>query len=193
MGAGGATASGVDVRRFANGGVTLVAMHSAYRAPGTRTLELPVPPGAVAHGLGGTKLAQLPGRVSLQLDGAVPAILALSPAPLPGPLLSASLSGARLQVQAALDGPEVVGRAVEAVDGDEFGLELAAGDARLRVPRRPRDGPPPQGAVDVKRAARDDLGAGRHGAHHGDVAVEMQHRLAGAHGRVEDQGAGRRR
>ena len=102
---GGATASGVEVRRFTNGGVTLVAVHGAYRGAGTRTVELPVPPGAVVHGLGATALARLPGRVALQLDPVAPAILALSPTPLPGPVLSASLSGTRLQVQAALDGP----------------------------------------------------------------------------------------
>ena len=101
----GAMAAGVDVRRFTNGGVTVLALQAAHHASGTRPVHVPVPPGMAVRGLQATGLTVGPDRAALQLDGAVPAILVLSPAPLPGPVLSAAMDGNRLTVAATLDGP----------------------------------------------------------------------------------------
>ena len=101
----GLTATGVDVRRFVNGGVTLLMLQTAYPAGGTRPLHVPVPSGTAVRGLQATGLVREPDRITLQLDGTVPTVLALSPAPLPGPVLSASMDGTRLTVVATLDGP----------------------------------------------------------------------------------------
>ena len=57
-------------------------------------------------------------------------------------------------------GVELVGGHVDAVDREQLGVELSAEDARLAVAGRARDRAAPERAVDVDRAARDDLGAG---------------------------------
>src|SRR5882672_10797131 len=89
----------------------------------------------------------------------------------------------------AQGGVEVLRRAVEAVDRQQLRLDLAAEDARLPVARHAGHGAAPQGAVDVDRAAGDDLGAGADGAEDAHVAIGKEHRLSGAHRRLQQERA----
>src|SRR5690348_3890711 len=63
----------------------------------------------------------------------------------------------RPALQRAVD---IFGSPVIAVDGQEFGLGLAAEDARARTAVGARQGSAADGAIDVNGSARDDLGAG---------------------------------
>ena len=75
----------------------------------------------------------------------------------------------------------VLGRLVEAVDGDQLCFELAAEDARGGVAHRASHRPPPQRAVDVDRSAGDDFRAGCDRADDGHVAFGEEERLPRAH------------
>src|SRR5688572_24651993 len=105
----------------------------------------------------------------------------------------------RLAVEARLHGAtaelpvHVLGGLVEPVDGDELGLELAAIDAGPGVAHRAGDGAAAQRAVDMDRAAGDDLGARGDRAHDRHVALGEDDRLARAHRRLEKERGGPRR
>ena len=90
--------------------------------------------------------------------------------------LQPDLNGLAAQVRL-----HVLSRQVEAVDGDELGLELAAENARRGVAGRAGHGSAAQRAVDMDGAAGDDLRAGCDRADDGDVALREKQRLAGAH------------
>src|SRR5829696_5098935 len=66
---------------------------------------------------------------------------------------------------------EIFRHPIAAVDGEKLGLEPAAEDARRAVARGPGKGPAPERAVDVDRAAGDNLGAGTDRADHRHVAL----------------------
>src|SRR3954471_2500703 len=72
---------------------------------------------------------------------------------------------------AAMVWTEVVRGLVKPVDGDELGFEFPAEDPGAAVAGRARDGASAQRAVDVDRAAGDDLGARGNGAQHRHVAI----------------------
>jgi hypothetical protein len=55
---------------------------------------------------------------------------------------------------------DIVGGAVEAADGEQLGLDLAAKDAGPFIAVRACKGAAAQRAIDVDRAAGDDLGTG---------------------------------
>jgi hypothetical protein len=57
---------------------------------------------------------------------------------------------------------------------------------------RPGAGAAAQRPIDVDRTAGDDLGARRHRAKDGEVAVGIENGLAGAHRRLDDHGLGGR-
>jgi len=101
LGPDGAAAAGVDVHSFRNGGVMLLALQSSqpWAAPSRVTVRLPAPAWVrdMRHGGGAVQA----GTVQVALDPVEPAILVLSSAPLPGPVLSREGGGVRL----ALDGP----------------------------------------------------------------------------------------
>jgi hypothetical protein len=101
LGPDGATAAGVDVHWFRNGGVTLLALQSSqpWAAPPRVTVRLPAP--AWVRDMRHAGEAVQAGMVQVALDPVEPAILVLSSAPLPGPVLSRDGAGVRL----ALDGP----------------------------------------------------------------------------------------
>ncbi len=110
LGPDGEVAAGVDVQRFENGGVTIVGLQAAspWGAPGLVTLKLPS--AAFVHDMRTPGPVQHTDHVTVALDPITPTILALSPAPLPGPVLSnAAASTGRLSVQAALSGPTAAG------------------------------------------------------------------------------------
>src|SRR5215469_10209367 len=79
----------------------------------------------------------------------------------------------------------LLGGAVIAVDGEQLRLVAAAEDARLAVAHRARHGAPAQRAVDMDRAAGDDLGAGGDRAEHRHLAEGKDHGLTGANRRLD--------
>ena len=91
-----------------------------------------------------------------------------------------------LALEPGLHGPpaqirrDIVRRLVVAVDGQQLGFELAAENARVPVARGAGNGAPAQGAVDVDRAAGDDLSPGADRSNNGQVAIREDDRLAGA-------------
>src|SRR6185437_1597200 len=93
----------------------------------------------------------------------------------------------RLRWSIAKSGVELFGSPVEAVDGQELGLDLLAIDARGRIAVDAGHGATTQRAVDVDGAAGDDLGAGSDRAHDRHVAFREDDRLAGAHVAVDQQ------
>src|SRR5260363_243149 len=93
----------------------------------------------------------------------------------------------RLRGAAAQCGIDLLCGLVVAIDRDQLGLDLLAVDARGGIAVDAGHRAAAQRAVDVDGAAGDDLGAGRHRAEHGDVAVGKHDRLAGAHGLIEQQ------
>src|SRR5215831_15151149 len=76
---------------------------------------------------------------------------------------------------------------VVAVDRNEFGFDLLAVDARGRVAVDARHRAPAQRAIDMDRAAGNDLGARADRAQYRHVALGEDHRLPGPHGTVEQQ------
>src|SRR5262249_27411967 len=66
----------------------------------------------------------------------------------------------RLRWSVAKSGVELFRSSVEAIDGEQLGLDLLAVDARGRIAVDAGHGPATQRAVDVNGAAGDDLGAG---------------------------------
>src|SRR6516225_8597276 len=76
---------------------------------------------------------------------------------------------------------------IVAVDRNEFGFDLLAVDARGRVAVDARHRAPAQRAIDMDRAAGDDLGARADRTQYRHVALGEDHRLPGPHGTVEQQ------
>src|SRR5437879_161794 len=77
---------------------------------------------------------------------------------------------------AARDTFHLFRRGVPAVDGEQFGLVLAAEDACRNIAFRAGNRPAAQRAIDMDRASGDDLGPGRDRAQHDDVAMRMENR-----------------
>src|SRR5690349_24048320 len=107
-----------------------------------------------------------------------------APAPLPVSFCASveCLDGECAVVQPRVDGfaekgGNVVGHAVVAVDCDELGLKPAAENVRLGIAVRASQHPATQRSIDVYRAARDDLRAGRDRADDGHVTL-VEERLA---------------
>ena len=89
---------------------------------------------------------------------------------------------------------EVVRGLVEPVDGDELSFEFPAEDPGAPVAGDACDRASAQRAVDVDRAAGDDLRARRNGAQHRHVAIHVLDGLAGADGPFDrERAAGRAR
>src|SRR6266545_2046621 len=84
----------------------------------------------------------------------------------------------RLHRPAAQRCVDVIGGLVEAVDRQKLGFDFAAEDAGARVAGRTSHGSAPKRAVNMDRAAGDNLGAGRHGPDHGHVAAREDHGLS---------------
>src|SRR5580700_7657506 len=92
----------------------------------------------------------------------------------------------RLRRSIAESGVELLRCLVIAVDREQLRLDLLAINPCRRIAVDARHGAAAQRAVDVDRAAGDDLGAGADRAEHGDVAVDEDHGLPRAH-RILDQ------
>jgi hypothetical protein len=96
-------------------------------------------------------------------------------------------------VQVSLDGPtselrvEVLGQTVAPSDGQKLGLEVLAEDAGLLIAKAPRDGSPPENAINVDRTTGNDLRPRPHGSDHRHVAVRELDGLAGANRRGDHQ------
>ena len=101
LGPDGASADGVDVRVWDDGGVTILALHAArpWGAPPRVTVRLPAP--ALVRDMRHGGNAGRANALDVMLDGIEPAVFVLSQVPLPGPALARD--GAN--VRAALDGP----------------------------------------------------------------------------------------
>ena len=101
LGPDGTAAAGVDVHAYKNGGVTILALQASqpWAAPSRVTVRLPAP--AWVHDMRRPGNAVQADVMQVALDPVEPAILSLSPAPLPGPVLSRDGAGVHL----ALDGP----------------------------------------------------------------------------------------
>src|ERR1700759_3688178 len=80
---------------------------------------------------------------------------------------------------------DLVGGEVEAVDRQQFSLDLLAEDPRRAVAVDSGHRTAAQGPVDVDRAAGDDLRAGADRAQHRDVAFHEHDRLPGPHRRLD--------
>ena len=145
LGPDGAVAAGVDVHVFRNGGVTLLALQASqpWAAPPRLTVRLPAP--AWVRDMRRPGDAVQAGVVQVALDPVEPVVLALSQAPLPGPVLSGDAAGVRV----SLDGPSPaaayalrldalgpdggVRRSVVVRTGPGGGLVAAPMPGRLRV------------------------------------------------------------
>jgi len=101
LGPDGATADGVDVRVWDDGGVTILALHAArpWGAPPRVTVRLSVPALVRDIRRGGDAVCR--NTLDVALDGIEPTVFVLSQAPLPTPALARD--GA--QVRVALNGP----------------------------------------------------------------------------------------
>lgn len=102
----GAVAAGVDMQRFHTGGVTILALQpiSPWGSPGHVTLRLPE--ATFIYDMRVPGPPRQANEVALTLDPVLPTILALSPSPLPAPVLSGVVhSGGQVTVRASLSGP----------------------------------------------------------------------------------------
>ena len=125
LGPDGAVASGVDVHVYANGGVTILALQASqpWSAPPRLTIRLPAP--ATVRDLRRAGPPVQGNAMEVALDGIEPTVLALSPAPLPSPVLD----GGTLR----LDGPSPATLHAMRVDWqDAAGATLRS--AVVRVP-----------------------------------------------------------
>lgn len=145
LGPDGAAAAGVDVHAYRNGAVTILALQASqpWAAPPRVTVRLPA-----AAWVRDTRCpgdAVQTGVVQVALDPVRPAILVLSPAPLPGPVLSRDGTGVRVGLAGpspaaayamqldALGGDDGVLRSVVVRTGPGGAAVAAPAPGRLRV------------------------------------------------------------
>jgi hypothetical protein len=135
--AGGGPASRVETRVLSNGRVLLVGLRTL--APGPADIVLTLPPGHTAHDLRrGGRLPESQGRVPLRLSGPDPVILALTPARLPAPTITAGAglrAGEVAELRLALAGAtpaEATAVRVEVTAPDGTAMPRYGGTAILR-------------------------------------------------------------
>ncbi len=104
----GLRASNVDAHVFRNGGVLILALQATvpWGAPGTLDVQLAAP--GFIYDMRRPGAPRQADRLDIRLDPIEPTILAVSAAPLPGPVLSGpdrAQSGAQVTWHVGLDGP----------------------------------------------------------------------------------------
>lgn len=125
---------GLDIRRFNNGGVTLMTFQANDPLNRADLIRMQAPPGSVLTLLRAPRAYLLnSGEASKTVSiGLEPVIVALSYAPLPGPVLAATVAGGQVQVRVSLDGPSVAAVDVVAVTVQD-GTSAAGPSATLRL------------------------------------------------------------
>ena len=104
----GLRASNVEAHAFRNGGVLILALQAAVPWGAPDQLGVQLPAAGFVHDMRRAGGARQADRLDIALDPIEPTILAVSPAPLPGPVLSGpdrTRPGAQVTWHVAFDGP----------------------------------------------------------------------------------------